>query len=78
MKLFRYTVHFHPDDPELWRDKCDKNCIAIENGVVGGSTYGDAVNLVADFYGETEIVEISVYELMNPLCDDELRDMVNV
>ena len=77
MKLFRYTVHFCPDDYDFWKDKMDENGLITESGVVGGSSYGDAVNLVVDFYGEKDVDEISIYELMNPLCDDELKDMVN-
>ena len=77
MKLFRYTVRFHSEDYDIWKDKIDENGLAVESGVVSGPSYGDAVNLVVDFYGEKDVDEISVYELMNPLCDDELKDMVN-
>ena len=77
MKLFRYTVRFHPEDYDIWKDKIDENGLITESGVIGGPSYGDVVNLVADFYGEMYIDEISIYELMNPLCDDELKDMVN-
>lgn len=76
MKLFRYTIRFNPDDRETWKDSIGKDGFVTESGVIGGPSYGAVVDLVADFYGEENIVDISIYELMNPLCDEELKDML--
>lgn len=76
MKLFRYTIHFNPDDCETWKDSIGKDGFVTESGIISGPSYGVAVDLVADFYGQENIVDIFIYELMNPLCDEELKEML--
>lgn len=64
--MYRYTVNF-------WDEL--KNEPATDSGLVGGSTYGEAANRVVDYYGQKNVVDITLYEVESVLCDDELADM---
>lgn len=65
--LVRYKVRY-------W-DEIDHN-IRNEQGLTIGESLGDAVNRICDWYGKTNIAEITVYECEELLVDEEIRDMV--
>lgn len=74
-RLFNYTVTFHPEEEELFQDKIH-NGLVCETGIIAAKNYGKAVNRIVEYVGEENVFEISVYECENPLCDDELLDMI--
>ena len=75
--LFRYTAEFHIEDgvADLYPDASPTGLVK-EHGVIAGATWGDAANHLAEYYGEGNLIEVSFYELENPLCDDEIKDML--
>lgn len=75
--LFRYTVKFYVEDgaADLYPNASSTGLVK-EHGVIAGATWGDAANSLAEYYGEGNLLEISFYELENPLCDDEIKDMM--
>lgn len=47
-----------------------------ERGLTIGENLGDAVNRICDWYGKTNVSEISVYECEEVLVDEEIKDML--
>ena len=77
VKLFHYTAEFLPDedDEERYKGKISHG-VVTDHGVIAATAFGKAVDRVVAFYGENCIVQVSIYELENPLCNDELSDMI--
>lgn len=75
--LFRYTVEFYVEDgtADLYPNASPTGLVK-ENGIIAGTTWGEAANRLAEYYGEGNLLEVSFYELENPLCDDEIKDMM--
>lgn len=75
--LFHYTVKFYIEDgvADLYPNASPAGVVE-ENGIIAGATWGDAANHLAEYYGEDNLMEISFYELDNPLCDEEIKDML--
>lgn len=66
--LVRYKVQY-------WDEI--EHSIQNEQGFVVGENLGNAVNRVCDWYGKTNISEISVYECEEVLTDEEIRDILS-
>jgi len=63
--LFKYVIQYELD-----------GTIGIENGIIGASSWKTACERLIQYFGEEHIVEIkSIYELENPLCDGDLKDI---
>ena len=65
--MFRYTVSFWDTDEKVMKK---------EKGIVSGTTYGTAADKVVDYYGESNLSELNLYELESIICDEELRDVL--
>lgn len=74
-RLFNYTVQFLPEDEELYANKMDGGRVT-ENGLIAATTYGEAVENIVHYYGEENIIEVSIYECENPLCQEEIEDFL--
>lgn len=75
--LFRYTVEFYVENgaADLYPNASPTGLVK-EHGIIAGTTWGDATNRLVEYYGEDNLLEVSFYELENPLCDDEIKDMM--
>ena len=79
--LFRYIVRFYVEDLEEVKNlgiypNITETGLVTEKGVVAKSSYGEAVEEVVDFVGRDNVVSVEVWELENPLCDEEIKDML--
>ena len=75
-RMFCYTVTFIPERIDVYEDKMH-NGLVLETGVIAAKNYGKAVNRIVEYVGEGNVTEVSIYECENPLCDDELRDIID-
>lgn len=78
--LFRYTVRFYVDqeDRELYAGRLDDKGVCKESGIIAAESYGAAADELVDYYGENNFIEFTaLYEMMNPIDDTELKDMLN-
>ena len=73
--LFYYTVFFWPEDKDMYESHCDKNGTVTEHGIIAAEDYGKAVNRVVEDFGKDNIIEISIYELENPLSMEEIQNL---
>lgn len=63
--MFRYEVEF-------W-DEID-NIERKESGFVAAKRYGAAANKLVDYYGKDNISSITISEMLNPICDEEMLE----
>lgn len=75
--LFRYTVKFYTEDPDLYPTASDTGLV-VEKGVVGSSSWVAATKELVEWFGKDNLLEISFYELENPLEDEEIKDLMQV
>jgi hypothetical protein len=73
--MFYYTVSFWPEDKDTYENHLDGRGTVTEHGIIAAKNYGKAVNRVVEFYGKDNIIEISIYELENPLCMEEIQEL---
>ena len=63
--LFKYVIQYGLDYD-----------IKIEAGIVGASSWKDACERLIQYFGEEHMIEIkSIYQLENPLSDEELKEV---
>ena len=74
MGMFHYTMHFHPEDDELYLSNRNSDNSVTEHGIIAAKNYGKAVNKLVKYYGIENVIEISVYELENPLTMEDLAE----
>lgn len=75
--LFRYTVNFYiEDDVKDLFPEASATGQVTEKGIVQGESWGEAVNYIIDYCGKEYVEDISLYELLNPLNDNEIKDML--
>ena len=53
--MFNYKVKYFDDD---YRD-------SVEYGIVCAEDYGEAVNRIVDYYGKSNVISVSVAELLD-------------
>lgn len=75
--LFRYTVEFYVEDgaADLYPNASPTGLVK-EHGFIAGATWGDAANRLVEYYGEDNLLNVFLYELESPLCDEEIEDML--
>lgn len=67
--MFRYTVEYH-DESNGWK-------LVSESGIVGATSYGAAADRVVEYFGKENIFSVSLYELEDVLCDEEIRETID-
>ena len=72
--LFYFTVSFVPDNADIYKPHVHNGKVT-EHGIVAGDSYGAAVNKVVDFVGKNNVIEITVYELDDPISMNEIQDL---
>lgn len=75
-KLFHFTMQFYPEDKEMYPQNRYDHGLVTEHGLIAGNTYGDAANTLVKYYGEENVLEVSLYECENPLCMDDIAGLV--
>ena len=73
--LFHFKIKFVTEDGDLFTN-VDRFGNVTEEGIVGCNSYGEAAEKVVDYVGRDNVIEISLYECDNPLCYDEIKDMM--
>ena len=66
--MYRYTVKFYEDDT-----------LKVQYGITHGYTYNEALNYIAEYYGEEAIVEVTIRFINenNILhCSDEVAEYI--
>ena len=65
--MFRYEVEFWDEIDKIERK---------ESGFIAAKRYGAAANKVVDYYGKNNVSSITLSEMLNPICDEEMREVV--
>ena len=73
--LFYYTVKFFPEDADLFDSHVNRDGTVTEHGITTGDSYGIAVDKIVEFVGKDNIIEISIYELTDPLNMEEVQEL---
>lgn len=73
--LFRYIVEFYAEDLDLYPDASETGLV-VDKGIIAEPSWGEAVDAIVHYFGDGNILSIKVWELENPLCDEEIKDMM--
>lgn len=74
--LFHYTIRFLCENDDIFINERDEHGIVTERGLIAANNYGDAAQRIAEYVGEENVVDLSIYECENPLCYDDLKDFL--
>lgn len=73
--LFRYSIKFYTEDLDLYPNASSTGLV-IEKGIIAESSYGEAVDAIVYYVGYDNVISVEIMELENPLCDEEIKDML--
>ncbi len=71
--MFYYAVIFVPEDEDMYENHIEHGTVT-EHGMIAAKNYGKAVNRLVSYYGQSNICEISIYELGNPISMEEIQE----
>lgn len=66
--MVHYIVEFYDSD---------SNQVEKESGLVGKESYSMAVDKICDYYGEKNIISLTVCECEELMCDEDIKTLFN-
>jgi hypothetical protein len=73
--LFRYIIEFYTEDLDLYPNASEIGFV-VDKGIITESSWGEAVDAIVHYFGDDNILSVKIWEIENPLCDEEIKDMM--